>query len=44
MGQKDMCTKDEAQRQQMIEFIVKIIQQTDDRKLRSIYNFILHIQ
>ena len=44
MGQKDMDTKDEAQRQQMIEFIVRVIQQTDDKKLRSIYNFVLHIQ
>ena len=44
MEQKDMRTKDEGQRTQMIEFIIKAIQQTDDRKLRNIYNFVLHIQ
>ena len=39
-----MDEKNETQRQQMIEFIVKAVKQTDDRKLRNMYNFVLHIQ
>lgn len=31
-------------REQMIELIVKVIKQVDDRKLRNIYNFVIHIQ
>lgn len=37
-------TSSEAQRQRMIEFILRMIQQADERKLHNIYNFVLHIQ
>ena len=43
MEQKNMSAGHDAQREQMIEFIRKVIQQTDDTKLRIIYNFVLHI-
>lgn len=44
MDMENTSASAEALRQQMIEFITKAIQQTDDRRLRNIYNFVLHIQ
>lgn len=44
MEQEDASRKRDKQREQMIEFIVKTIQQPDERKLRNIYNFVLHIR
>lgn len=43
MEQKNTGAEHDAQRERMIAFILKVIQQTDDRKLRNIYNFVLHI-
>lgn len=34
----------ENQRKQMIKFIIQTIQCVDDRKLRNIYNLVLHIK
>lgn len=44
MGTEKAQNNIEARRQWMIDFIVKVVKQTDDKKLSSIYNFVLHIQ
>lgn len=44
METKDMKTQNQEQRKRMIESIIKIIEQTNDKKLQDIYDFVLHIR
>lgn len=44
MEQEKIGRNDVKQREQMIKLIMKAIRRLDEKKLRFVYNFILHIQ
>lgn len=39
-----MTIQDNTQREQMIRFITRVIQELDDRKLSNVYHLVLHIR
>ena len=41
--EKTQKTEAEARREQMLQTIIKVIQGLDDRKLKHVYHFVLHI-
>lgn len=44
MKQKTLNPLEEKQRKQMIQFIIKAIQSLDEKRLKNVYFFILHIR